>query len=317
MDQLLLRKVLKVLPLVTLIYSFWLLYISLGILHSTGQNYVYFLILTFQVYINWAAIVNVTSNCTSAKSSEQKEKQDINMVEVDILGYQDKMYHPSSRYRGDNDLYPVTKNDYSSVNYDFVSYSNYITDVNIQKVWYCRKCCLSCLSNCRHCPLCSKCIFERDHHCVFLGACISSQNMKYFIVLLLYTALVCMYVFNLVCVEMNLYEDVSRDTALILRHFLPISFAKWLAGREMSYNLLQIFILNTTASISLFCIVFGVYHLYLVLSGKLLRKLQRNTRNPTGLRNIIRNFTAIFGKCGMVNFIIPIGFAEIMMKKYF
>ena len=47
---------------------------------------------------------------------------------------------------------------------------------------YCPKCelCLSSKSQIYHCPKCDLCIENIDHHCTWIGKCISRKNEKYF-----------------------------------------------------------------------------------------------------------------------------------------
>ena len=44
-----------------------------------------------------------------------------------------------------------------------------------------------------HCHICNKCIYMKDHHCIWLNKCIGQFNIKYYILFLFYL-LVCSYI---------------------------------------------------------------------------------------------------------------------------
>jgi len=44
---------------------------------------------------------------------------------------------------------------------------------------------------CHHCRVCRKCVLKMDHHCPWIYNCVGFRNHKYFLLLLVYTALDC------------------------------------------------------------------------------------------------------------------------------
>lgn len=50
----------------------------------------------------------------------------------------------------------------------------------------CTKCARIRSNQTKHCSICNKCYHRRDHHCIFLGKCIASNNMKEFVFSLLF-----------------------------------------------------------------------------------------------------------------------------------
>ncbi|KAK7873439.1 hypothetical protein R5R35_000222 [Gryllus longicercus] len=319
MNQLLL-KIFKAIPFITLVYSFWVLYACLGILHDSQQNNFFFLFLSFQIYINWITVVCVTSSCTNSGGiSSQYTGGDKETVTVNLLSNETRPWIDSSPALSYESLHMneqfltklQKKNDHNSV-------SSVEEDFNIDTntVWYCPKCCQRSSQSCYHCPVCNKCVVERDHHCFFLGTCITRQNMKHFVVLLFYTSVCSTYAMYLVCEEMNLFNNVARDWTLMFQHFLPVAFALFL-GREMIlHNVLQIALLNTSACLAIFSLAFFCYNMYLIFVGKMLQRLQKKTFRDRsfGTRNVCANFSLIFGSCGVMNFLMPVGFARNVLK---
>eukprot|EP00826_Nyctotherus_ovalis_P057313 TRINITY_DN7830_c0_g1_i2.p4 TRINITY_DN7830_c0_g1~~TRINITY_DN7830_c0_g1_i2.p4 ORF type:complete len:103 (-),score=23.01 TRINITY_DN7830_c0_g1_i2:255-563(-) len=46
----------------------------------------------------------------------------------------------------------------------------------------------------QHCKKCRRCILRCDHHCMWVGNCIGFHNEKYYVLLLLYTSVLLLYV---------------------------------------------------------------------------------------------------------------------------
>jgi len=43
------------------------------------------------------------------------------------------------------------------------------------------------------CSRCRTCVMEMDHHCIFLNSCVGLNNMRHFLLLLLYLITGCAY----------------------------------------------------------------------------------------------------------------------------
>ncbi|CAO3563206.1 unnamed protein product [Mortierella alpina] len=57
----------------------------------------------------------------------------------------------------------------------------------------CKRCHLPKPERAHHCSVCMKCILKYDHHCPWIWNCVGHFNVRYFMMLLTYTTLVCIY----------------------------------------------------------------------------------------------------------------------------
>ncbi|KAG9327133.1 hypothetical protein KVV02_008763, partial [Mortierella alpina] len=57
----------------------------------------------------------------------------------------------------------------------------------------CKRCHLPKPERAHHCSVCMKCILKYDHHCPWIGNCVGHFNVRYFIMLLTYTTMACIY----------------------------------------------------------------------------------------------------------------------------
>lgn len=243
-------QILKIFPVFTVLFSLWVLYVTLGVLDETGQSVLIFALLLLQVYLNWLALLLGNRNCTATRN-EDESYFDWKLGSAESEDYKD--YYSAIPWNTNNE-----KNGHVEENkfydYDFVSSS----DISVQRIWYCPRCCQNSFIKCTHCSVCKKCIIERDHHCFFLGTCISMKNITSFIILLIYTSLTSCYVSLLLCTKMNL---LASSTKVLTEHFFPVSFAKWLSGKEYTNNLIEKFLLNVCLILALFSLAFAAYYM--------------------------------------------------------
>ena len=315
-----LLKILRILPLLTLTFTVLVFCITVYI-DNTFSSFVIFTFMSLEVYVNWIAIY--LTSYTDADSQES--------------GIMNIMTHKNSSVV--LDLNPVTSymtyrqnHDYNK-RWDSVNKSNMNQDislrnVDIRKIWYCSKCLTNTPFKCHHCPLCNKCIIYRDHHCLFLGACICLQNMGHFIILCLYAGLVSMYVD--IRLFPHLYEHFGNHKEgsislwnLSSQCFFPVALGKWLSGQEDLLFLSLIALFDILVSTSIFTFGFGIYHLYLALTGQSHIQMKgikecHKSHSEVSLRDVQNNFTTVFGKWGAMNFIFPVVLLKkVLHLKYF
>ena len=71
---------------------------------------------------------------------------------------------------------------------------------------------------CHHCRVCNICVLRMDHHCPWVYNCIGFRNHKYFILLLIYSAI------DLIFITVTMFESVWWSTRIDMHSVFLISF---------------------------------------------------------------------------------------------
>ncbi|OEH77360.1 zinc finger dhhc domain-containing protein [Cyclospora cayetanensis] len=134
-----------------------------------------------------------------------------------------------------------------------------------------------------HCRVCRSCILRMDHHCPWLANCVGWGNHKYFMLLLLYGALTCLFV-GATMVE-SLIKVVREPKA---------EFGEMFA-----------LLLGSTLDLLLFVVLllFGAFHVYLLAKGmttiefceKRLRRTEQQPPPDMWNMGLWKNFNEAFG----------------------
>ncbi|CAL8068097.1 unnamed protein product [Calicophoron daubneyi] len=64
----------------------------------------------------------------------------------------------------------------------------------------CTKCGMYRPPRAHHCRICHRCVRRMDHHCPWINNCVGEYNQKYFIMFLIYVAILCIYALIIVVV---------------------------------------------------------------------------------------------------------------------
>ncbi|EGG19341.1 hypothetical protein DFA_02128 [Cavenderia fasciculata] len=163
-----------------------------------------------------------------------------------------------------------------------MSNPGYLTKKNVKnamhysydRLLYIRKHCETCditkPSRSKHCRVCDRCVSRMDHHCPWINNCVGESNLRYFLLFVLSTSLLCMYGFYL-CLE-AIYVIIDTKNIFQLGYRtngkwepLPTSYViKYLFYESRSVFPLGVFCLV----ISLFLFYFFCYHMWLVVKNK-------------------------------------------------
>ncbi|KAJ2488541.1 palmitoyltransferase for Vac8p [Coemansia sp. RSA 2050] len=112
---------------------------------------------------------------------------------------------------------------------------------------FCLKCNGPKPDRAHHCSVCRACVLKMDHHCPWLNNCVGFRTQKAFILFLFYSC----------C-----YSSLVFATSLV---FFLRDMAKLDDGADISLSL--IFLLIVSCSFSFPLLVFGGYHVYLLLTN--------------------------------------------------
>ncbi|CDJ59257.1 zinc finger DHHC domain-containing protein, putative [Eimeria maxima] len=134
-----------------------------------------------------------------------------------------------------------------------------------------------------HCRVCRGCVLRMDHHCPWLANCVGWGNHKYFMLLLFYGALTCLFV------AATMLESVIRVV------------------NEPKADFVELFLLllGSSLDILIFAVIFlfGLFHLYLLAKGMTTiefcekRFKRAHDQPPSNMWNLgfWRNFNEVFG----------------------
>ena len=78
----------------------------------------------------------------------------------------------------------------------------------------CRQCFIIKVSGTSHCSICHKCVYMKDHHCIWFNKCVGQFNIKYYILFLLYL-LLCSYISFM----KFLYYIIFKKLTQIISHY--------------------------------------------------------------------------------------------------
>ncbi|XP_057331748.1 palmitoyltransferase ZDHHC22-like [Microplitis mediator] len=219
-----------------------------------------FIFISIQVYLNWYAIYTISQNATTAKRATR---------DVDS-----------------NDTVAITINAGESP--------------AKLKYWYCEKCMSYTIKPTQHCVACNKCFHYRDHHCFFIGGCVTRENMGNFVLICFHTSLACIY--SLTVIGPYLYESLrdifEEDPSLvnvIINFCFPIALTRLLVTGKTSC-LLLITLFDTLFSVWLVSFIYGFWKLWYCISG-------RQRYYPHAMREF--KLQEIFGSYGLLNVLFP------------
>lgn len=316
-------KIVRILPLLTLTFTI-LVFCATVCIDNANSSFVIFILMSLEVYVNWIAIyltsyVNADNDAQDSRITNSVPHK--NSVILDLNPITLTMAHGES-----HDNYrrweAISK---SNMNQGISS-----QNIDIRKVWYCSKCHTNTSFNCHHCSLCNRCIINHDHHCLFLGTCICLKNMCHFIILCMYVGIVSIYVdIRLFPLLYEHFENQEEGTItlwhLSSRCFFPVALGKWLSGQEDFLFLSLVAMFDVLVSTSFFTLGFGIYHLYLALTGQSQVRLKDSIdyhnsyyKGKVSFRDFQNNFSVMFGKWGALNFIFPIVLLKkVLHLKYF
>ena len=128
---------------------------------------------------------------------------------------------------------------------------NIVTRNTFGQVSICFKCSIIKPDRCYHCYKCGHCVLKRDHHCPWLNKCIGYSNQKYFILLLIYSLVLTVFIFFstmnffLNCWRSNFFKIEDQNFLVILFYCLNFLFMIFLV--LLNINSMYLVVINSTS----------------------------------------------------------------------
>ncbi|XP_023768502.1 probable protein S-acyltransferase 3 isoform X1 [Lactuca sativa] len=118
------------------------------------------------------------------------------------------------------------------------------------KVKYCDTCMLYRPPRASHCSVCNNCVQRFDHHCPWVGQCIGGRNYRFFIVFIMTSTALCIYVFTFSLIDVirqhgSLWNSLSKDAISVA--LVGYSFVcSWFVGGLCVFHIFLISTNQTT-----------------------------------------------------------------------
>jgi len=110
----------------------------------------------------------------------------------------------------------------------------------------CKHCLIYKPDRCHHCRICRCCILKMDHHCPWIMNCVGFRNHKYFLQLVFYSLLSCIFIGGTILE--TIFQSVHKDMPISQRFLLMLCFV-------------------TTAFMGFLLTLFSGFHVMLMMKG--------------------------------------------------
>ena len=144
----------------------------------------------------------------------------------------------------------------------------------------------------------------REHHCFVLGTCIGSQNLRYFMGLLLSLAIGSFYSLTQILQYLSLFYPHPFSISSLIHYFPPFTFFEALLSYQSWLFFLYVFMLYTGFAAFIGSSYSFVYHLSLILRGVTSHEHLTNQKGPS--RPAMLNFKEVFGHGWQMGLLCPL-----------
>lgn len=147
----------------------------------------------------------------------------------------------------------------------------------LQSGWtYCHVCQVNAPPRSHHCPICEVCVLKRDHHCIFTGNCVGFYNHRYFVAMVTYLWLGCVYT---LIFTREFYAEIlgDFDYTLVFKFLFPMLV--WVFGYISVYQLsvLIVMVINIMAMFLFSCLI--GFQVFFISRGQTQFECKKKLRN--------------------------------------
>nr|ACO15224.1 Probable palmitoyltransferase ZDHHC21 [Caligus clemensi] len=204
-------------------------------------------------------------------------------------------------------IIPTSTKNFPGYVHRYPSMTGYKEEVQTTKWEECESCDMHVPLGSRHCSHCRRCIHLKDHHCYFLGACVGSNNKRFFLSFVIYASLGSLFATLSILKEMSLNRNLlSMDGASL---FLPANIALYFYDQSSLLEILYVSLLNFGIGAFLFTTFMFFVGVYGMLTGRNFFRRNKKRENkilqeedPVEHKN---TYSDVFGSCGWIVILIP------------
>ena len=162
---------------------------------------------------------------------------------------------------------------------------------------FCRRCDRFKPDRTHHCSNCGHCVLKMDHHCPWIANCVGFNNYKYFLLFLIYTVALTVY--------------ISATLIPLVYSWLKLKSLENFIGAEV--HTLVLAVLSNVVGVAVLCLL--IFHFYLTLNGYTTIELLEKANRAAGGKyhnaydlGMYRNWTRVMGTNPLV-WLIPIRYS--------
>ncbi|KAM4690242.1 palmitoyltransferase ZDHHC22 [Rhinophrynus dorsalis] len=158
------------------------------------------------------------------------------------------------------------------------------------------------ISETAFCQLCTRVMWEKEHHCFFTGTCIGRSNLRSFVLFCLHCSCSCFH--SMVSAVGYISESFSLSfyNPVTFLKLLPLSVTRFFSGSLLSSDMLLVLMIYLWFGVGLACAAFCCHQLLLISRGPTCQPFRiAQTSIPTWSDNLQR----VFGKRWLLALLVP------------
>ncbi|KAM3918752.1 palmitoyltransferase ZDHHC22 [Leptodactylus fuscus] len=158
------------------------------------------------------------------------------------------------------------------------------------------------ISNKPFCRICTRMMWEQEHHCFFTGTCISRSNLRSFVLFCLHASCSCFHAMVAGVGYISHSFSLSFTNPLTFLRLLPLSVTRFFSGSLLSSEMLAVLMLYLWFGVGLACGAFCFHQLLLISRRPVCHQSPSEDSSPI---NWLDNMTSVFGKRWLMAILFP------------